>query len=113
MGRARIAELKEGDIDAAIDNLRQRRPKAKVTREAVRRLIAYLDKNPTRTRHADYRAEGPTVGSGAVESGIENVVNFRMKRCGMRWAVDRAENMLDLRAAYLSTDGPDAELLAA
>lgn len=36
-----------------------------------------------------------------------------MKGCGMRWAVDRAENMLNLRAAFLSEVGPAATALAA
>ena len=111
--RARIAELKLGDIDAIIDNLRQRRPKRAAARDAVDELISYLDKNRSRTNYAAYRAQGLTVGSGTAESGIKNVVNLRMKGCGMRWAVDRAEKMLNLRAAYLSDVGPAAQLLAA
>ena len=64
-------------------------------------------------KYAEYQSQGLTVGSGTIESGIKNVVNQRMKGCGMRWAVDRAENMLNLRAAYLSEIGPAAEKLAA
>ena len=111
--RARIVELKRGDIDAIIDNLRKRRPKRAAAREAVDELIGYLDNNRNRTSYAEYRSQGLTVGSGTIESGIKNVVNLRMKGCGMRWAVDRAENMLNLRAAYLSDVGPAAQLLAA
>lgn len=111
--RARIAELKLGDINALIANLRQRRPKRAAARDAVEELIGYLDKNRSRTSYAEYRAQGLTVGSGTIESGIKNVVNLRMKGCGMRWAVDRAENMLNLRAAYLSDVGPAAQLMIA
>ncbi len=111
--RARIAELKLGDIKAIIGNLRQRRPKRAAAREAVEELIGYLDKNRSRVSYAEYREQGLTVGSGTIESGIKNVVNLRMKGCGMRWAVDRAENMLNLRAAYLSDVGPAAQLRTA
>ncbi len=111
--KARIAELKKGDIDAIIENLGNRRPKRKEAKESVASLIGYLEENRSRMNYAQYKADGLTVGSGNIESGIKNVVNQRMKGCGMRWAVDRAENMLNLRAAYLSDVGPGKELLAA
>lgn len=111
--RERVAELKQGDISSIITNLRQRRPKRIAVREAVDELIGYLDKNRSRTSYAKYQSEGLTVGSGTIESGIKNVVNQRMKGCGMRWAVGRAENMLNLRAAYLSDVGPAAKAFAA
>ena len=111
--RERIAELKQGDISAIIGDLRLRRPKRAAARDSVEELIGYLDKNRCRTSYAEYQAEGHTVGSGTVESGIKNVVNQRMKGCGMRWAVDRAENMLNLRAAYLSEINPASQVLAA
>jgi hypothetical protein len=111
--RERIAELWQGDISAIISNLRLRRPKRAATQESIDELIGYLDKNRSRVNYAEYRSQGLTVGSGTIESGIKNVVNQRMKGCGMRWAVDRAENMLNLRAAYLSEIGPAAKALAA
>ena len=76
-------------------------------------MVDYLEDNRERTKYDEYLAKGLTIGSGSIESGITNVVNQRMKGCGMRWAVDRAENMLNLRAAYLSDVGPGRQLLAA
>jgi hypothetical protein len=111
--RARIEELKRGDITAIIANLEQRRPKGPSAKESVEELTGYLGGNRSRTKYAEYRSQGLTVGSGSIESGIKNVVNQRMKGCGMRWAVDRAENMLNLRAGYLSDVGPAREALAA
>lgn len=112
---ARIAELKQGDIDAIIGNLQRRRSRIsnKGVLESVGSLISYLEDNRSRTKYAEYKSAGLTVGSGKIESGIKNVVNQRMKGCGMRWAVNRAEDMLNLRAAYLSDIGPGKELLAA
>lgn len=109
----RIAELKQGNISAIISNLRKRRPRRTAAQESVEELIGYLDKNRSRVSYAAYQSQGLTVGSGTIESGIKNVVNQRMKGCGMRWAVDRAENMLNLRAAFLSEVGPAAKALAA
>lgn len=111
--KARISELKKGNIDAIIENLGTRRPKRKEAQESVAALTRYLEDNRSRMNYAQNKADGLTVGSGNIESGIKNVVNQRMKGCGMRWAVDRAENMLNLRAAYLSDVGPGMALLAA
>jgi len=111
--KARIAELKKGNIDAIIKDLHRRRPKRKEAQESVESLIGYLEENKERMNYSKYKAGGLTLGSGNIESGIKNVVNQRMKGCGMRWAVDRAENMLNLRAAYLSDVGPGKEMLAA
>ncbi len=111
--KARIAELKKGNIDAIIENLYQRRPRRKEAQTSVESLIGYLEENKGRMNYAKYKSENLTVGSGNIESGIKNVVNQRMKGCGMRWAVDRAENMLNLRASYLSDVGPGKEMLAA
>ena len=111
--RERIAELKQGNITAIISNLRKRRPRRAAAQESVEELIGYLGKNRSRVNYARYQSQGLTVGSGTIESGIKNVVNQRMKGCGMRWAVDRAENMLNLRAAFLSEVGPAAKALAA
>jgi len=111
--KARIAELKAGDIDAVVRNLARLRPSREEARESVATLSGYLGENRSRMNYAKHEADGLTVGSGSIESGIKNVVNQRMKGCGMRWAVDRAESMLNLRAAYLSDVGPAAECLAA
>ncbi|HIE54167.1 MAG TPA: ISKra4 family transposase [Chromatiaceae bacterium] len=111
--RARIEELKRGDIDAIIADLRRRRPRRQEAKNAVKELIGYLDGNRCRMDYPTYVDKGFIVGSGSIESGVKNVVNQRMKGCGMRWAVDRAENMLHLRAAYLSDVGPGHNRLAA
>jgi hypothetical protein len=53
-------------------------------------------------RYDLYREKGLMIGSGIVESGIKNVVNNRMKGCGMRWSASGAESMIFLRCSYLS-----------
>jgi hypothetical protein len=111
--RARIEELKRGDVDAIISDLRRRRPRRQEAKDAVEELIGYLDGNRCRMNYPTYVGRGFIVGSGSIESGVKNVVNQRMKGCGMRWAVDRAENMLHLRAAFLSDVGPGHDRLAA
>jgi len=111
--QARIAELKSGEFDTLIMNLKNLDPKGAEKKESVESLINYLEENRDRTDYKTYKSLGLTVGSGCIESGVKNIVNQRMKGCGMRWAVDRAEYMLNLRAAHLSTTGLGRQRLVA
>ena len=59
--------------------------------------------NRERVRYGTFKAQGLLIGSGAIESAINHVVQQRMKRPGMRWKVDGADNVLALRCVYRST----------
>ncbi len=51
------------------------------------------------------RAAGQTIGSGAVEKGVDVVVNRRLKgRRGMRWWRERAAGVVALRLAILNDE---------
>ena len=82
-------------------------------RSALEDTAHYFDENRARMLYGTYRNQGLSIGSGPIESAVKNVVNLRMKGCGMRWAKDRAEHMLHLRAAHLSNIGPPNGLLQA
>jgi len=59
-----------------------------------------------------YRLMGLPLGSGAIESAIRRVVNLRMKSNGIFWRIDRAEEMLMLRATVLSDRWDESRLAA-
>ncbi|MCD6508357.1 hypothetical protein J7M22_17275, partial [Candidatus Poribacteria bacterium] len=106
--------LWEGKVEDVIDSLeklkrKQRNPQR---RKALQDLIRYYTTNKDRMSYALYREKGLPVGSGGIESGIKNVVNLRMKGCGMRWNKERAEAMLFLKARYLS-EIPSGEVKSA
>lgn len=55
--------------------------------------------------YAVRRAAGQTIGSGAVEKGVDIVVNRRLKgRRGMRWWRERATGVIALRLAILNDE---------
>ena len=93
--------LLEGRVAEVIERLN-----ALEGKEEVKDLIRYYESNKERMKYKEYIEAGIYIGSGAVESGVKNVVNARMKGCGMRWDRERAENMLHLRAEYLSGRWP-------
>jgi hypothetical protein len=55
--------------------------------------------------YAARQAAGQTIGSGAVEKGVDVVVNRRLKgRPGMRWWRERAAGVIALRLAILNEE---------
>ena len=61
-------------------------------------LAAYLAKHPTRLDYAERLAEGRSIGSGAVEGAVKQLLNLRMKRTGARWRVERVGPFVELIA---------------
>jgi len=61
-------------------------------------LGAYLAKHPTRLGYADRLASGRSIGSGAVEGAIKQLLNLRLKRTGARWRAEHVGPLVELRA---------------
>ncbi len=102
-------QLEAGEVAAAVATLAllARQVPHPALGEFARFLSAHAALIPD---YAARRAAGQTIGSGAVEKGVDVVVNRRMKgRRGMRWRRDRAEEMVALRVARLN-DEWDARL---
>ena len=70
--------------------------------EGIRDGLRFFTRNRSRMKYAEYRRRGLPIGSGVVEAACKTLVGQRFKRSGMRWSVDGAQNILNLRAAVLS-----------
>ena len=90
----RKVELWAGQVDAAevaiLGLPRRRGERGKV----IRNVLEYVTHHASRMDYARFRAEGRPIGSGAVESGAKNVVQWRMKRGGQCWSPAGATRML-------------------
>ena len=64
--------------------------------------IRYFEKRLKLLRYAAARRVGLPIGSGAVEATCKSLVALRMKRPGARWKEQTGEEILQLRALYLS-----------
>lgn len=69
--------LKQGQIRAVLEALKslcqERRAKT------LRREIVFFRQHAHRMRYGAFRKKGIPLGSGAVESGLQRIVNLRMK----------------------------------
>ncbi len=71
--------------------------------EPLLNVAAYVAKHPTRLGYAERLPTGRSIGSGAVEGAIKQLVNLRMKRTGARWRVEHVGPLVELRAVSQTT----------
>jgi hypothetical protein len=92
--KQRETELWHGQVvqvEIALHNLPRR---YKERGKAIRQVKGYVDRHSQRLEYDRFRGEGRPIGSGTVESGAKNVVQWRMKRGGQHWSPDGAMRML-------------------
>jgi hypothetical protein len=70
-------------------------------RALVARALTYLGNNKKRMRYHEYRRQGLPITSSYVESAVKQI-NHRVKGTEKFWNEDGAEEILQLRADYLS-----------
>jgi hypothetical protein len=97
-----IAELatRQADLGTPADDAKETSP-ARI----VSRALGYLQNHKDRMRYAEYRREGLPIVSSYVESAV-NQFNDRVKGTEKFWREAGAEEMLQLRADYLSDGEP-------
>jgi hypothetical protein len=62
----------------------------------------YFENNRERMRYDEYLEAGYPIATGVIEGACRHVVKDRMERSGMRWALDGAEPMLNVRCVFAS-----------
>jgi len=102
-----LCAILEGRVGRVIGAFRQMAKKRKLKKNQLLKLeehLGYFENNRDRMKYGEYLEQGYPIGSGVVEGACRNLVKDRMERTGMRWCVDGAQAILDLRAVYLNDD---------
>jgi len=113
--REQAEHLWEGRVETVIEAIRTISAELGAPDEGVReearerdprwvayRNIGYFTENRGRMDYPRYREEGLPIASGVIESSCKHVVADRMKRTGMRWDEEAAEDVLALRCLDLN-----------
>ena len=96
---ATLARLSAGRVSAVLGGLKRMRPRTAEAREAVRKLIGYIDHNRDRVTYSEFEDQGIPRGSGGIESANKYIHHVRMKRSGAWWLLPNAKRMLRVRCA--------------
>jgi hypothetical protein len=70
--------------------------------EASDKLLGFLESRADRMDYKRLLEEDYRIDSGPIESSCKNVVQGRLKGCGMRWSRKGASAMLEVRCALMS-----------
>lgn len=84
-----------------LEALRAWEPESEAAREVRRVQRGYFERQQERMRYPDYLRRGFPLGSGAVEGACKHVVADRFDGGGMRWKLETADPVMQLRAALL------------
>jgi hypothetical protein len=90
----RLDELWLGHLPAVNSELEKVDTSQAMDSGDIEMCIRYFQRQQKRMKYHQYRIAGYPIGSGAVESGINNVVHHRMKRQGRGWHPDNVNPML-------------------
>jgi len=100
-----IAELAERQAELGVP---AEDAKATSAAKVVARALGYLQNHQDRMRYAEYRRQGLPIVSSYVESAVKQF-NYRVKGTEKFWRETGAEEILQLRADYLSDGEPMAQ----
>jgi len=103
--KEQVGHLLEGNALKVIRSLRWQATymNLKGTRlEEINKVCNYLKKNLEKMKYNEYLAAGYPIGSGVIEGACRNVVVDRMECSGMRWVMNGAKSMLNIRCIHLN-----------
>jgi hypothetical protein len=73
-------------------------------REVVATVCNYFENNAARMRYDEYLRAGYPIATGVIEGACRHVIKDRMEQGGMRWTLEGAEAMLNVRAINASSE---------
>jgi hypothetical protein len=103
--RERLLKILRGEVAGVIQGLRSlgtRRGLKGERLKSLERICGYLENNSDRMRYDEYLRRGYPIASGVIEGACRHLVKDRMERSGMRWTLEGARSMLNVRAAFQS-----------
>ena len=101
--QGRAATLAER-LESQWKQVPQHGPGTRGKREALRKLIGYLEPRLRMMKYDEWIKQDLVIASGQVEGAVRHVVGERMDCAGMRWIPQRAEALLHLRCIELNGD---------
>ncbi len=103
----RVERILEGRVKSVIRGLKRMGSLWKLSASKQKKLkpiCNFLQNNQHRMRYDEYLAAGYPIASGVIEGACRHFVKDRMERAGMRWTMEGAQAMLDLRSVALNGD---------
>jgi hypothetical protein len=101
----RLLRILQGEVSGVIKGMRRMasdRGLAGTACKDVHTTCNYFENNAQRMRYHEYLPAGYPIASGVIEGACRHVIKDRMEHGGMRWTLEGAQAMLDVRCVCAS-----------
>jgi hypothetical protein len=103
----RLLRILRGQVTAVITGMRRMASQRNLKGEALKAVTTacnYFETNAERMRYDEYLQAGYPIASGVIEGACRHVIKDRMEQGGMRWTLEGAKAMLNVRSVLASTE---------
>ena len=97
-------KLLNDEVEKVIQLVAQIECRSKNKQTVQQKLLTYYENNKKRMMYKTFREKGLLIGSGAIESAHRTVIQKRLKQSGQRWTKKGAQDVLNLRVAYMNKE---------
>lgn len=104
--RDRLLRILQGDAKGVITGLRRMATQHDLhgrPRQEIDTVCGDFEAHRNRMKYDEYLAAGYPIATGVIEGACRHLVKDRMERSGMRWTLEGAQAMLNLRALRQSS----------
>lgn len=105
--KADLKLILQGQVDQVVSRWQKLAHETQLSErknKTLQKACQYLLKNQQRMQYDVYLAAGYPIASGVIEGACRHFVKDRMERAGMRWTMEGAQAMLDVRSIHLNGD---------
>lgn len=103
----RLLRILRGEVSGVITGMRRMASERGLkgpARKDVRTTCNYFENNHHRMHYDEYLQAGYPIASGVIEGACRHVIKDRMEHGGMRWTLEGAQAMLDVRCVCASSE---------
>ena len=99
-----ILQSKVGRVIGGLKQIITKNQLSKSRKDAIQKTITYFENHRHMMDYATYLSKGYHIATGLVEGACGSFVKDRMEQSGMRWSIDGAQSILDMRAVKKNKD---------
>jgi hypothetical protein len=105
--QGRLLRILQGEVSGVVRGIRRMASKQGLKGAAlkeVQKTCNYFENNAQRMRYDEYLKAGYPIASGVIEGACRHVIKDRMEHGGMRWTLEGAQAMLNVRSVCASSE---------
>jgi hypothetical protein len=105
--RSMMKDILESKITLVIQDLKSNVEKTKLSKtkiNQIKKTIRYLENHGHKMDYKVYLEKGYPISTGLIEGCCGHLIKDRMENSGMRWSIQGAQNVIDLRSVKKNGD---------